>query len=129
MADSRHPVTEAGLANLTARLIGYRKKDLEDRHAVTVLDRYTDPQGREFLRSVHTHPEPDADRPFARIEVLYDPGSFLPVDIRSFDWPSPGHTGDLLLAEHYTYENLDLDASLTALDFDPANPDYAFHRY
>jgi hypothetical protein len=33
------------------------------------------------------------------------------------------------LAERYLYENLDLDADLTALDFDPANPEYAFHRY
>lgn len=129
LADSRHPVTEAGLANLTAKLIRFRRLDLNDPEAETVLDRTRDADGREWLRSVHTHPNHHPERPFARVEVLYDPESFFPMDIRSYDWPPPGHTGDLLLAEHYHYENLNLDAALTAQDFDPANPAYAFHRY
>jgi hypothetical protein len=129
LVDSRHPITEAGIANLTTRLIHYRRMDLGDPEAETVLDRVTDPQGRTRPRSVHTHPHQNPDRPFARIEVLYDPETFFPIDIRNYEWPGPGQTGDLLLAEHYLYEDLDLDASLTALDFDPANPDYAFHRY
>jgi hypothetical protein len=129
LADSRHPVTEAGLANLTTKLIGYRRLDLEDPDAVTVLDRSRDADGREWLRSVHTHPKRHPERPFARVEVLYEPDTLLPVDIRSFEWPEPGHVGDLHLAEHYHYDDLDLDASLTAEDFDPANPAYAFHRY
>jgi hypothetical protein len=37
--------------------------------------------------------------------------------------------GDLQLAERYCYEDLKLDVTLTALDFDPANPDYGFHRF
>jgi hypothetical protein len=78
---------------------------------------------------VHTHPHQTADRPFARVEVLYDPETYVPTDIRNYDWPSPSHTGGLPLAEHYSYDRLNLDASLTALDFDPANPAYAFHRY
>ena len=61
--------------------------------------------------------------------VLYDPETFFPVEISNFDWPTPGHEGTLLLAEHYSYENLNFDVPLSALDFDPANPDYAFHRY
>jgi hypothetical protein len=129
LADSRHPVTEAGLANLTSRLLNFRRMDLDDADAVTVFDRLTDAKGRARLRSVHTHPRPSENRPFARIEVLYDPETWLPIEIRNFDWPKPGHTGELLLAEHYAYENLNLDASLTAVDFDPANPAYAFHRY
>ncbi len=129
LADSRHPITEAGLANLTGRLIQYRRMDLDDPKAETVLDRVTDPQGRIRFRSVHTHPHRNPDRPFARIEVLYDPETFLPLDIRNYDWPEAGQGAEFELAEHYAYEELDLGASLTALDFDPANPNYAFHRY
>lgn len=129
MADSRHAITEAGLANLTAKLIGFRRMDLDDPEASTVLDRTVDAQGRAWLRSLHEHSHYDSRRPFARVQVLYDPESRLPLQIRNEDWPLPGHEGDLLLAEQYIYEDLDFDAVLTSLDFDPANPAYAFHRY
>jgi hypothetical protein len=129
LADARHPVTEAGLANLTAKLLRFRRMDLDDPEADTVLDRVADTQGRTRYRSVHTHPKYHPERPFARVEVLYDPETFFPVDIRSYDWPSPGQAGELQLAEHYAYDTIKLDAELTALDFDPANPEYAFHRY
>jgi hypothetical protein len=128
LAGSRHAVTEAGLANLTGRLIHYRQLDLKEPEAVTILDRITDDSGKSWLRSIHSHDTYSESRPFARVEVLYDPATFFPLDIRSYDWPKPGQKGELLLAEHYSYENLDVSATLTAIDFDPANPEYAFHR-
>jgi hypothetical protein len=128
LADSRHAITEAGLANLTAKLIGFRRMDLEDPEAVTILDRTTDADGRPRLRSLHTHPHFNTQRPFARVEVRYDPATRLPLWIESFDWPAPDAQGELLLAERYVYEDVDFDAVLGPLDFDPANPDYAFHR-
>ena len=129
LAETRHAVTEAGLAKLTAKLINFRRLDLNDPEAVTILDRTTTPDGRHWLRSIHTHPNPHSERPFTRVEVLYDPETRFPLQIRSFDWPEPGHQGELLLAEYYAYEDLNLNASLSPLDFDPANPAYAFHRY
>ena len=129
LAENRHPVTEAGLANLTAKLIGYRRMDLEEPDAVTILERVTGPDGRSWLRSLHLHEHKVANRPFARVEVLYDPDYHLPMRITNYDWPEPGHTGELHLAERYCYEDLKLDVALTALDFDPANPDYGFHRF
>jgi hypothetical protein len=129
LADNRHPVTEAGLVNLTEKLIGFRKMDLNDQDARTILDRTTGPDGREWLRSVHIHARRKPERPFARSEVLYDPDSRFPLQISNYDWPSADHSGELLLAERYRYDDLDLDVSLTSLDFDPANPAYAFHRY
>src|SRR5438067_528932 len=56
LADARHPITEAGLTNLTARLIGFRRMDLDDPGAVTIVDRTHDEQGRPWLRSLHEHP-------------------------------------------------------------------------
>ena len=110
LAETRHPVTEAGLAKLTAKLIGFRRLDLEDPEAVTTLDRTTGPDGRLRYRSVHTHPAQNPDRPFARVVVLYDPVTRLPIQITSYDWPAPDHQGELLLAEDYSYEDLDLGA-------------------
>lgn len=128
-ANSRHPITEAGLVHLTDKLIGFRKLDLEDDEAVTILDRTTGPDGSPRLRSIHTHPRQNPERPFQRVEVLYDARHGLPVSITSFDWPRPGHTGPLDLAEHYAYHDLELDVPLNDLDFDPANPAYAFSRF
>jgi hypothetical protein len=128
MADARHPVTEAGLANLTSRLIEFRRMDLDDPEAGVVLDRTTDPKGRSRFRSVHTHLHYRPERPFMRTEVLYDPKTLLPVDIKNFDWPEKDGA-EPLLAEHYSYDDINLGAHLTALDFDPKNPNYAFHRY
>ncbi len=129
LRDNRHPITDAGLANLVGKLVRYREHDLVDPHAVTVLDRVVDAAGRPWLYSLHTHPTRVPERPFARVEVWYHPDTFVPHRIASYEWPDPGHEGDLLLAETYRYDDVNLDADLTALDFDPANPDYAFRRY
>jgi hypothetical protein len=129
LAESRHPITEAGLVRLTDKLIGFRRMDLQDDDAGTILDRTTTPDGREWLRSIHTHSIRSEERPFARVEILYDPVTGLPVRISSYDWPKPGHVGALDLAERYAYHDLRLDVPLTDLDFDPANPAYAFSRY
>jgi hypothetical protein len=129
LADNRHPITDAGLAALLDKLIRFRQMDLTDPEAVTIIDRTTDSHGKPVLRSIHSHPNRHADRPFQRVEVLYDPGTKLPIQITNYDWPELGQVGPPLLAEHYEYENLNLDADLDDLDFDPANPEYAFQRY
>jgi hypothetical protein len=128
LADNRHPITEAGLSNLAHKLVAFRKLDVDDPEAVTILDRTTGPDGRPLLRSTHLHEHPNRSRPFARIEVLYDPATHFPMQISSYDWPQPGEEGESLV-ERYAYEGLVLDPSLTALDFDPANPAYEFLRY
>jgi hypothetical protein len=129
LADSRHPVTEAGLVHLANKLLAFRKMDLDDPDARTTLDRTTDAEGRTWLRSVHTHTIADGTRPFARVEVLYDPTTQFPLRISNYEWAAPGHSGELDLAERYAYDDLKLDVPLSATDFDPANPEYAFLRY
>ena len=81
------------------------------------------------LIQVHLHPHQAPERPFARVEVLYDPETRLPLRISNYDWPQPGDRGELPLAERYSYDDLNFQAPLSAIDFDPANPNYAFHRY
>jgi hypothetical protein len=80
-------------------------------------------------RSLHTHPHRHAERPFARVEVLYDPTTLIPIEITSYDWPEGSCDEPLRVAEHYSYDNLELSAELSDLDFDPANPAYSFRRY
>ena len=129
LADTRHPVTEAGLFYLARRLLAFREMDIGDPEATTILDRSTFLDGRPALRAVHLHTNPNAHRPFARVEVLFDPVTQIPMQISSYGWPAPGQAGELELAEFYAYEDLVLDAPLADIDFDPANPAYAFTRF
>ena len=129
MSGNRHPITDAGLGKLTAKLIGFRRMDLVDPESVTVLDRIKDDSGREWLRSFHTHPNPNSERPFKNVEVLYHPETRIPYKISSYDWLKPGETGEPQLAERYTYDDLKLGIPLTDTDFDPANPAYEFSRF
>jgi len=129
MWGNRHPITDAGLANLLKRLIYFRRMDLEDPEAVTILDRIPRPEGGEWYRSVHTHPHQNSERPFQKVEVLYDPETRIPVQISSYGWTEPGDEGEHKLAERYAYDNLVLCPTLTDLDFDPANPAYDFTRF
>jgi hypothetical protein len=129
MAGNRHPITDAGLSNLARKIVDFRKLDLVDTEAVTILDRTTGPDARPWLRSIHLHEHPSPTRPFARVEILYDPDTHFPLQITSYDFPQPGEEGDLRLAEHYSYDDLSLDAPLSSLDFDPTNPSYEFMRY
>ena len=129
MAETRHSITEVGLSNLNDKLIEFRRLDLKDHEAITILDRITDSDGRPWLRSVHRHLNQNGSRPFYHVEVLYDVESRIPLKISNYDWPEPGREDQLSLAERYTYDDLKLGVPLSSLDFDPANPDYAFHRY
>lgn len=132
LADNRHPITDAGLLNLTRKLVRYRELDLHDDLAQTSLSRITSPEGKELLRSVHRHTKFHPERPFAWVDVWYDPETYIPVRIESHDWPGqegPYSDAECPLAELYEYRDLVLDAELNAKDFDPSNPDYRFHRF
>jgi hypothetical protein len=130
LAGNRRPITDAGLLNLTRRLVGYRRLDLVEDDAFTVLDRVTGEDGRTWLRSVHDHANRTPDRPFTHVEVLYDPDTKLPHRIDCYEWPDASNPGaGPRLAESYHYDDLVLDAPLTDLDFDPANPAYEFKRF
>ena len=54
-----------------------------------------------------------------RIVINQDVENRILIRIRIYDH-------DEFLVENYGYEQLDLDAQLTAADFDPANPEYRF---
>jgi hypothetical protein len=128
LAENRHPITEAGLSNLAHKLLDFRKLDMDDPEAVTILDRTVGPDGRPWCRAIHLHPITSAMRPFGRVEVIFDPESLLPLRISSYE-TSAGEAVAPLLVERYAYDDLILHAPLGALDFDPANPEYAFLRY
>jgi hypothetical protein len=119
LAESRHPMNQAGLGNLIRKLLGFRQMDLQEPEEVTILDRTTTPDGKRWLRSTHIHPQFRPGRPLAQSEILYDPATLLPLRFTGFDWPADGKA-DKPLGERYCYDDLDLDAVVSAKDFDPS---------
>ncbi|RUL88707.1 DUF1571 domain-containing protein [Tautonia sociabilis] len=125
MSQSRFPITEAGLLPVARRLLDAADRDREDPGASVVLDRVEGEDGRTELRSVQRYDAPADGRPFARVEVRFDPETLLPRSYRYHDWPdSPGTPPPL--GGCYIVESFDPDASPVDLDFDPTNPRYRF---
>src|SRR5271165_1551203 len=80
----------------------------------------------QAMATVHPHPSPVPARAAARpIGDSVRPASRLPLRFTGFDWPADGNA-EKPLGERYCYDDLDLDAVLSAKDFDPANPEYEF---
>lgn len=129
LASSRHPITDAGLAHLINKLIKFRKIDLADENAETILDWGSDFKGRRRPRSLHRHPAPDGVHLYAEVEIFYDPETYTPYQITNYGWRDAKDDGPLPLVEMYRYDDLAFDASLSDIDFDPANPAYEFHRF
>ena len=109
-------------------MIHYRRLDLAEPEAITVLDRTETPDERRWLRSTHLHPVYRQGRPFVESQVLYNPETHFPLRFTGYDWPAPGEK-DRPLGERYCYDDLRLDVVVSDRDFDPANPDYSFHRF
>ena len=90
MAESRHPMNEAGLANMIRKMIHYREMDLADPDSITILDRTTSSDGPCWLRSTHIHPVFHPERPLGETEVLYDPKTCFPLRFTGYDRPRTG---------------------------------------
>ena len=88
-------------------MVHFRKLDLAEPEAITVLDRTETPDGRKWLRSTHLHPVYHPGRPFAESQVLYDPETHFPLRFTGYDWPTPGEK-ERLLGERYCYDDLRL---------------------
>ncbi len=133
MAENRHPITSAGLFKLVDKLVNYRELDMEDGLAETILDWHADAQGVVRPRSIHLHKEYRPERPFAYVEILYDPETYLPYQFLGYDWPTDPAVAivpeNLELGERYVYEDIRFDVRLTDLDFGPSHPDYEFTRF
>ncbi len=123
LRESRHPVTDVGIGRLIDLIVGNARRALgraelaiEDGGVVEALGR------RE--RRLELRLPPDAGRGYYcyRALISVDLEWSLPVAATIFDWSGR-------VVEDYAYRDLRLNAELTALDFDPANPEYRFPRW
>ena len=131
MKHSRHPVTKAGLLELTRINRQYRQADLK--HETGVSAKLLDHQklnGRDCLCLVveYSKPEfaPDEKKDYRKSLVYFDSQTKLPICVRCYGWPDriadadPKKLDQSTLLELYAYKNIDFDAQVQNDDFSRA---------
>ena len=136
MAESRHPVTEMGLALLAEQILKYRKRDMTLKSGLRwemlpeqkFMDRACDCWVVEYdSREVE---------PVYRKSITYvDKELSLPICVRNFGWPEvdaeasdAAALDEATLIEYYGYTDIKFEGRLTDGDFDKGNTDYKFRR-
>jgi outer membrane lipoprotein-sorting protein len=120
MQNSRHPITEAGLHNLIAKITSNMHRAQKSGEFVAKDHGEEIIYGRKTRELEGILPK-DASKGYYcyRCIVNLDLETKMPIKTQIFDW-------DDRLVECYGYERLNLNPGLTDKDFDPKNPEYHF---
>jgi hypothetical protein len=125
MEGNRHPITNVGIKNLSAKLLDrYRR---ESQYGGSVVKEYQGVQvaGRTCKCLEVTHPQPYKPFEFNVMRIYLDNEWKIPVCMQAYGWPTqPGAAPQLL--EEYTYSQVKFNLPLTDEDFDPSNPNYGY---
>jgi hypothetical protein len=135
MAESRHPITKAGILGLTESLIAHREMELQTHvYARTRQEADGFCDGRRC--AVYVFEFDDKERaPEYRKSIQYlDREWHVPLRVENYAWPEPDQhlegaaLDEATLIEYYKYSNVVVDGRLTEDDFSPSNPEYRFRR-
>lgn len=125
MHQSRYPMTEIGLLNLTRRLIENGERELQNQACRAQLVRGAKVNGRPSTLIQVSHTSRQSDLQYKMARILIDDELILPVHYAAYDWPQEDGEAPLLL-EEYTYTDIRLNVGLTDRDFDHRNEAYQF---
>ena len=120
---SRHPISDLGLGRLID-LIARNARRADGAGELTLVEEGTVGGETPPVRRVELRLPRDPARGYYcyRARLSVDRTSGLPVAATIHDWD------DRVVGE-YAYLDLRLNPPLSGIDFDPANPDYAFPRW
>jgi hypothetical protein len=125
MMGNRYPITEAGILNMTQRLVEIGEKDLQYGECEVKFIEGAKINGRLSTCIQVVHPVPRSNFLFNMARIYVDDELNLPVRYEAYDWPkTPG--GEPSLTEEYTYLNVKLNNGFTDADFDINNSKYNF---
>lgn len=110
LENSRHTITEAGIANLLNELArGWDGEKRLNKTRVTIGEYAYNERRCDRVETVHVDPH-NGYFLFARSVIYFDREHGLPIRIENYDWPRGG--GQAELAESYSYANLRLNVGL-----------------
>ncbi len=125
MRGQRYPLTEIGFEKLLLKLVATAEREREFGDAEVQLSRNARVGDRTCTMVQVTHPVPHANFEFYRAQVFFDDELNLPIRYASWTWPKEPGT-EPTLQEEYTYTKVQVNVSLSDLDFDPDNKQYNF---
>lgn len=128
MADSRHPISDAGLGHLLATVSERWQVELKPGESQIQFHHDVQVGDRDCTMIESTHTERDPEFHFHKVKLYIDRELKLPIRFEAYDWPETADA-EPPLAEEYTYQELELNPGLSADEFDPGNEAYAFGRF
>jgi hypothetical protein len=132
MAESRYPVTKAGLLGIVDQVLAVHADDLKQQ-SFAKCEQLADQEfdGRMCGTYVVEYKDATASPTYRKSIVLIDNEWHVPLYVRNFGWPIAGQAidGDLdeaTLIEFYTFSEVQFRGQLAAVDFDRTNEEYRF---
>ncbi len=130
-AESRYPITEAGVLGMIEQILNHRQEDLRRGHGVSCV-RLTDDEfdGHQCYRFLLTYDEPKFNAVYRKSILLVDSGRHIPLMVRNFTWAtdsedlSEEELDAATLIENYSFTRLDMTSKLASKDFSRENPKY-----
>jgi hypothetical protein len=122
MRGQKHPITQVGIRNLTAKLIAAKTAEMKFMECNVTSNPNVKIGDRPTTMIQIEHPVPRKEFGTHITRVFLDNELRLPIHYDCFMWPqAPGQAPPLDAS--YTYANLKLNNGLAARDFDANNPD------
>ncbi len=131
MAESRHPITQAGILGMLQEMISHRRNDLNHGHGVkcTRLPNQEFDQ-RDCYCFLYEYESPEFSEQYRKSIVLIDTRHSIPMLVRNYTWAvesdglTPEELDELTLIENYSFTEIDFARELVATDFSRDNPKY-----
>lgn len=123
MDGNRHPITKAGMRNLTKEIIHITENDMK--YGECEVKVYPDAKNgdRPTVLIEVIHPKERKEFKFHKAHIHIDRELKLPVRFEEYDWPKSAGANPELLGQ-YLYTELKLNNGYKAADFSRANPEY-----
>jgi hypothetical protein len=137
MKESRHPITEMGLLQLTDLVLQYRKRDYEQNPKGVRWEMIPDQKFLDHVCDcwVVEYDNTEVEKVYRKSITYIDRELSLPICIKNFGFPAEGENfadatalDEATFIEYYGYTDVQFKDRLTDGDFDKKNADYKFRR-
>jgi len=130
MAETRYPVTEAGMAGMIRQILTHREADIARNSGLSCVrleDREFD--GRNCYCFLMKYDSQDINKTYRKTIMMIDAERHLPVMVRNFTWSTDDSIAEAeldaeTLIEDYSFTDLQVETDLVAQDFSRDNPAY-----
>jgi hypothetical protein len=127
MSGQKHPITDVGMRNLTAKLSKMWQAEMQYAECEVATKADVPIKGRPTLMVQVKHPIARQNFKFYAARLFFDNELGVPIHFDAYTWPTQ-EGSEPPLEESYTYTNLKVNNGFTARDFDANNNPEIFKK-